>query len=217
MNLANSGCMQRVVVLTEAEYDTTSEGDHPIYSKEFLCRVCCKRRCLELIDELKKQDNCLCLLLPVTEQMAPTYHDVIKNPMDLKTMSEHAENGDYLNYAWVREDFELMVLNALTFNRVQSKYWNEAKRYRNDCLKKIFATLGKAAPPGTYADALDDSIAQGKRAIQLEAEREKEDETAEKKDLVAGSEVAAITFPPLRDPPDQPSCIPFTEVKSESN
>lgn len=199
--------------LTEAEYDTTSEGDHPIYSKEFLCRVCCKRRCLELIESLKKEDRLSLFAAPVTEQMAPTYHDVIKNPMDLTTMTERAKRGDYLNYAWVREDFELMVLNALTFNRVQSNYWNEGKRYYNDCLKKIFASLGKAAPPGSYANALDDSIAEGKRAIKLEAEREKEDETAEKKDLVAGSGVAAITLPSMRDPPDQSSCIPFTEVK----
>lgn len=203
--------------LDEEEYDLTSDGDHPIYSKEFLCRVCCKSRCLELIEELKKQDNMSLFAAPVTEQMAPTYHDVIKNPMDLKTMTEKAENGDYLNYAWVREDFELMVLNALTFNSVQSKYWDEAKRYRNDCLKKVFASLGKAAPPGKYAETLNDTIVEGKRAIQLEAEREKEDETAEKKDLVAGSEVATIKLPPLRDPPDQPSCIPFTEVKLKSS
>lgn len=199
--------------LTEAEYDLTSEGDHPIYSKEFLCRVCCKRRCKELIDVLKKQDGATLFAVPVTEQMAPTYHDVIKNPMDLKTMTEKAEEGDYLNYAWVREDFELMVLNALTFNVVQSKYWNEAKRYYEQCLKKVFATVGKAAPPGKYAKEVADALDQGQKAIQLEAEREKEDETAEKKDLVAGSGVASITLPPLRDPPDQPSCIPFTEVK----
>ena len=199
--------------LSEDEYDTASEGDHPIYSKEFLCRVCCKSRCKELIESLKKQDEMALFAVPVTEAMAPNYHDVIKNPMDLKTMSEKAERGNYLNYAWVREDFELMVLNALTFNSVQSKYWNEAKRFHRDCLKSVFATLGKAAPPGSYAKDLDDCIAEGKKAIQLEAEREKEDETAEKKDLVAGSEVASVSLPPLRDPPDQPSCIQFTEVK----
>lgn len=198
--------------LTEDEYDVTSEGDHPIYSKEFLCQVCCKGRCVELIERLKEQDGLALFAAPVTEQMAPTYHDVIKNPMDLKTMAEKAENGHYLNYAWVREDFELMVLNALTFNTENSKYWNEAKRYHKDCLKKVFASLGKAAPPGKYAEDLEEAFALGMKAIQLEVEREMEDETAEKKDLVAGSEVASITLPPLRDPPDQPSCIPFTEV-----
>lgn len=198
--------------LSESEYDTTSEGNHPIYSKEFLCQVCCKRRCSELIDLLKEQDGLHLFAVPVTEQMAPTYHDVIKNPMDLQTMSEKAKSGRYLNYAWVREDFELMCLNALTYNRENSKYWNEAKRYHRDCLKKVFATLGKAAPPGKYATALDEALAMGKKAIQLEAERVKEDETAEKKDLVAGSEIASITLPPLSDPPDQSSCIPFTEV-----
>jgi hypothetical protein len=199
--------------LTEDEYELTSDGDHPIYSKEFLCRICCKRRCKELIDELKAQDSMMLFAAPVTEQMAPTYHDVIKNPMDLQTMSERAEKGGYLNYAWVRENFELMVLNALTFNQVQSKYWHEAKRYHHDCLKKVFSVVGKAAPPGPYSEALRDCIAKGEKAIQSESQRENKDETAEKKDLVAGSGVASITLPPLRDPPDQPSCLPFTEVK----
>jgi len=31
-----------------------------------------------------------------------------------------AESEEYLNYGWVREMFELMVLNALTFNRYVS-------------------------------------------------------------------------------------------------
>lgn len=41
------------------------------------------------------------------------------------------------------------------------------------------------------------------------------DETVEKKDLVAGSTMAvSVKLPPLRDsPPDQASCVPFTEVK----
>jgi hypothetical protein len=40
--------------------------------------------------------------------------------MDLQTMKKKAENEEYLNYAWVREMFELMVFNALTFNRMVS-------------------------------------------------------------------------------------------------
>jgi hypothetical protein len=59
----------------------------------------------------------------VTDKVAPNYRDVIKNPMDLQTMLEKVESEDYLNYAWVREQFEVMVLNALTFNLHVSKVY----------------------------------------------------------------------------------------------
>jgi uncharacterized Zn ribbon protein len=103
--------------ISEDEYLTTSDGDHPIYSKEFLCRICCKKRCKDIIAALEAEDAATLFAMPVSEKVAPNYRDVITKPMDLQTMLEIAEEGDYLNYAWVREMFELMVFNALTFNR----------------------------------------------------------------------------------------------------
>ena len=102
--------------ISEEEYNETSDGEHPIYSKEFLCRVCCRQRCKDIIKGLREQDRMGVFAVPVTDKVAPNYHDVIQNPMDLLTMQERAEGEEYLNYAWVREAFELIVLNALTFN-----------------------------------------------------------------------------------------------------
>lgn len=106
--------------ISQDEYDETSEGNHRIYSKEFLCRMCCRQRCKELIRALQREDTTLLFAEPVSERVAPNYHDVIQAPMDLQTMEEKASQEEYLNYAWVREHFELMVLNALTFNRYVS-------------------------------------------------------------------------------------------------
>ena len=102
--------------ISEEEYNETSDGEHAIYSKEFLCRVCCRQRCKDIIKGLREQDMMGAFAVPVTDKVAPNYHDVIQNPMDLQTMQERAECEEYLNYAWVREAFELIVLNALTFN-----------------------------------------------------------------------------------------------------
>ena len=79
--------------------------------------MCCRQRCKDIIEALQKEDRTLLFAEPVTEKVAHNYHDVIKKPMDLKTMLEKVDSDEYLNYAWVRELFELMVLNALTFNR----------------------------------------------------------------------------------------------------
>jgi Bromodomain/PWWP domain/PHD-finger len=106
--------------MTEKEYKATSNGDHPIYSKEYFCRMCCRKRCRELIEGLRQEDRKSLFALPVSDRIVPNYHDMIKEPMDLQTMLEKVESEEYVNYAWVRELFELMVFNALTFNRIVS-------------------------------------------------------------------------------------------------
>jgi hypothetical protein len=206
----HAGCAD----VNEIEYDQTSNGMHPIYSKEFLCRVCCRNRCKDLIRGLQAEDTMLLFAEPVTEKMAPNYRDVIKEPMDLRTLELRAETEEYNNYAWVRENLELMVLNALTFNRLHTAVWKEAKRYYQACLSNVFASIGKAAPPQKYDAAIQANFAKAKEAIQMEEERVKEDKSTEKKDLVAGSTVATVKLPALREAPlDQASCLPFTEAK----
>jgi len=201
--------------LTKEEYELSNKGQHPIYSKEFLCRKCCIERCQAIISALDKEDKLGLFAIPVTEQVAPTYRDVIKNPMDLQTMMIRARKGEYHNYVWVRENFELMVMNALIFNRPTSAFWKEAKRFSEACTSKIFSDegIGKAAPPGKYAGGLLEASERAKRWRQAEKERVQKDETAEKKDLVAGAEGVAVKLAPLRKPDDVASCIPFVDVR----
>jgi len=202
--------------LTQEEYEHTSEGEHPIYSKEFLCRICCRKRCIEIIEKLRREDTMMLFAVPVTEKVAPNYRDVIKQPMDLQTMLTNAKRKEYLNYAWVRDDFALMVLNALTFNRYYTKFWMEAKRFYEECVKVVFSPkmLGKAAPPGKYDELVQANFKAAEAAHQMEVERIQQDDTTEKKDLVAGALVAKVTLPTLRDkPPDESSCLPFQTVK----
>jgi hypothetical protein len=113
--------------LTEEEYDVLANGDDDgkddnaiVYSKEFFCRQCCRRRCRELIESLQREDRTMIFATPVSEKFVPNYRDLIKEPMDLQTTMEKANREEYLSYVWVREMFELMVLNALTFNRYVS-------------------------------------------------------------------------------------------------
>jgi Bromodomain/PWWP domain/PHD-finger len=202
--------------LTADEYEETSDGRHPIYSKEFLCRMCCRNRCKELISLLNQEDRHGIFAAPVTEKVAPTYRDVIRNPMDLETMLHKAVDEEYLNYAWIRELFELMVLNALTFNRPASAVWHEAKRYYRECLSSVFLKRGKAAPPGEYAKEVNECFEKAEEERKKEEDRVQVDETVEKKDLVAGSMAASVTLPKMRkSPPDQSSCLAFAEIKLE--
>jgi len=58
---------------------------------------------------------------PVTEEIAPTYFEVIRRPMDLTTMWKKLERGEYRNTQAVRDDLELMARNAIVFNAPVSR------------------------------------------------------------------------------------------------
>lgn len=49
----HAGCSN----LTRKEYEQTNAGIHPIYAKEFLCFCCCKKRCQDIIEKLKQEDE----------------------------------------------------------------------------------------------------------------------------------------------------------------
>ena len=200
----HAGCAQ----LTEDEYKETNLGQHPIYSIEFLCRKCCKKRCITIIEELQNEDLMYLFAIPVTEEIAPNYYDIIKNPMDLSTMMQYAQNKTYDNYTWLRESFDLMVFNALTFNRPNTKYWNEAKRFHESCLDNVFVTKAKAAYGSKYHDSILQCYIKGEKLLQDEKDRIKQDESALKKDLVAGASLAKINVPKsLKTPPKEFSCV----------
>ncbi len=205
----HSGCAE----MTKLEYEKTTNGNHPIYSREYLCRKCCKEKCLKLLEMLRNQDTMYLFAEPVTDQIAHNYSDVIKNSMDLRTMSERALIGNYRNYAWLRESFELMVYNALLFNPNLSQYWKEAKRYYNVCKQKTFLKEGKGAPESKYEQMIQERFENAEKMIQAEKDRVKADKTAEKKDLVAGDQVLKVELGDLVQPKDPPSCVPTNIVQ----
>jgi len=205
----HAGCAQ----LTKDEYEKTSRGEHHIYSREFLCRSCCKEKCLSLMTKLVEEDTMYLFAAPVTDQVAHNYRDIIDNPMDLQTMSERAHIGNYRNYAWLREAFELMVYDALLFNPAHSKYWEEARRFYLACKKNVFAKEGKGAPPSKYKAMVKERFDLAEKMVQAEKDRVKADETAEKKDLVAGDQVLSVKLGQLVKSCDPPSCVPTTIVR----
>jgi len=95
--------------------------------------------------------------------------------------------------------------------------WREAKRFYQTALKGVFATIGSAAPPGKYEKAILKCFDRADEARKNEEERVQVDESVEKKDLVAGTVAATVNLPKLlASPPDQPSCVPFTEAKMKA-
>lgn len=108
-------------------------GYDPKVLNKYECLTCRKVRMLRVIHRLILEDKIDLFKEPVTEAIAPTYFDVIKAPMDLSTMQRKILEDAYTstNFREFRDDFELMCLNAVTFNSKERDFliWREAWRF----------------------------------------------------------------------------------------
>ncbi|CAI5747224.1 unnamed protein product [Peronospora destructor] len=125
------------------------------------CHTCRKVRMLHILYRLGVEDKLDLFKEPVTEAIAPSYSDIIKSPMDLSTMQQKVLDEKYTNITFrsFRDDFELMCLNAVTFNSKERDFliWREAWRFYGQGQKIFRQTAPKARIKqrgGRHYDAL---------------------------------------------------------------
>ena len=104
--------------LSQEDLAAIEAGTHADFGLQFLCVAgCAQRNAMKLVGEFKKLDSMNLFALPVDETTNPRYREVVHRPMDLSTMEAKAERGEYRSTQLLRFDCELMVHNALRFNR----------------------------------------------------------------------------------------------------
>jgi len=54
---------------------------------------------------------------PIRDSEAPDYHDIVKRPMDLKTIKTKIRDGAITNSLEFQRDIYLMFANAMMYNR----------------------------------------------------------------------------------------------------
>ena len=96
-------------VLTSAE--GPSEPVQPITATQ-------KKHLVRVIQNVKKSPDAKPFLAPVDPVALniPTYPNIVKNPMDLKTMEEKLKNSQYSSVQAFRSDFDQIIQNAVLFN-----------------------------------------------------------------------------------------------------
>ncbi|KAI9985060.1 hypothetical protein PInf_004368 [Phytophthora infestans] len=136
-------------------------GYDPKMLHNYECLTCRKVRMLHVLHRLGGEDKLVLFREPVTEAIAPTYFDIIKTPMDLSTMQHKILAGKYtsVNLRAFRDDFELMCLNAVTFNTKERDFliWREAWRFYGQGQRIFRQTAPKARMKqrgGRHYDAL---------------------------------------------------------------
>lgn len=130
---------------------------------EYLCPLCRVKLPLAAVSALLELDKSGIFHYPITTDIAKTYFDVIRNPMDLQTMRAKAERGQYKALQTLRADFELMCLNALTFNKPDDEYWAIARLFHHRGVAH-FASCKRATTCSAYGLEVRDLLKLAKQS-----------------------------------------------------
>lgn len=127
-----------------------------------------------IISKLREHDPTFLFAEPVTTLVAKNYFDVIRNPMDLSSMAAKStryieflidvfiasivrDRGQYKSLQALRQDFELMCLNALVFNKTGDEYWTEAKAFYLRG-KRLFEMQSRKSHPSVYTAEIEQIV-----------------------------------------------------------
>lgn len=86
---------------------------------------------------------------PITENEAPSYHQLILRPMDLSTIKRNIENGVIRTTVEFQRDMLLMVQNAIIYNKFDTPVYDMAKAMGEDMLAQMevmVQALGDGVP-----------------------------------------------------------------------
>ncbi|RPD67164.1 hypothetical protein L226DRAFT_529551 [Lentinus tigrinus ALCF2SS1-7] len=76
---------------------------------------------------------------PIKKSEAPDYHDIVKRPMDLKTIKSRVKDGLISNSLEFQRDIYLMFANAMMYNRPGSEIYNMAEEMMSFSEREINA------------------------------------------------------------------------------
>ncbi|CAD2214441.1 bromodomain protein [Angomonas deanei] len=147
-----------------------------------------KEHCLTYIQKLWDADTLAMFHHPVSATEVPDYYTVIKCPIDLSSIKEKIEKGEYEADADVEADVALMITNALEYNEKHSPWYEQAKKMRSS-----YVTLAKQC--GLAVDDDTSFIPKKKfkddeRTLRVEEEKNKENFTEVMGELKKESELS---------------------------
>ncbi|KDO25203.1 hypothetical protein SPRG_20781 [Saprolegnia parasitica CBS 223.65] len=191
---------------------------------KYECASCRQLRLYKLLHALRAEDKFGIFSEPVTVEIAPTYFDIIKSPMDLGTMARQLKERAYVHGlgADFRDHFELLCLNAVTFNSKERDYlvWREAWRFYNAGARLLRQLLPSVllVPNGKYSESI---AAAAKRQLPNNSTLVTKDESVPASVGGAGPTLANAmlaktkTDDGLGTPIDSPLHVPSPSIGSE--
>lgn len=106
----------------------------------------------DLIRKVAQKDVQKIFAQPVTEDIAPNYFSMIKNPMDLSTIKAKFHDDEYQTLQQFKDDMRLMFENCMCYNPRNSFVYNEGSAIWQFFKKQL--KLAKAQLRGETGQAL---------------------------------------------------------------
>lgn len=103
---------------------------------------------LKVVSLLKARDTGEIFIEPVDQNEVPDYGDIIKNPMDLQTMTEKIKDFQYPTLEALEEDFNLMISNCLEYNAKDTVFYKAGLRMKEQV--RINCEMKKECKQWTY-------------------------------------------------------------------
>lgn len=107
-----------------------------------------------LLDMIAAKDTHEIFIEPVDLNEVPDYSSVVTNPMDLSTMKEKLEAGQYPNLNTMEQDFDLMISNCLAYNSRDTLFYKSALKMR-DAGSSLFKQARDEFKDAGFLDDLD--------------------------------------------------------------
>jgi hypothetical protein len=136
-----------------------------------------------LLTELTARDVNAYYRHEITEDVAPLYFEIIKQPMWFDKMAEKLNNNEYPTLVSFQKDFELICKNAMEYNRASTPWHKEARRLLREG-KQLIERWTKRLEPNDLALHLDAvnaaalaNVTSKRETRERERERERESES----------------------------------------
>jgi len=81
---------------------------------------------------MRKEKSAWAFLEPVNKEVVPDYFDIIKSPIDIRTIEKNLNQGLYTSKKMFKEDVLRVFKNAREYNNVNTVYYkcaNELEKY----------------------------------------------------------------------------------------
>ncbi|XP_071961217.1 peregrin-like [Antedon mediterranea] len=83
------------------------------------------------LTQLQERDIHSIFAEPVTVEEAPDYYDVIKKPMDFRSMHKKLDGHKYRSVTDLESDFEQMIDNCMLYNGKETVFYRDAVKMRD--------------------------------------------------------------------------------------
>jgi bromodomain-containing protein 8 len=83
---------------------------------------------------------------PIKNSEAPDYHEIVKRPMDLKTIKARIKDGGIVNSLEFQRDVYLMFANAMMYNRPRSDIYTMTDDVSRLCYSNLGQKLSRCRP-----------------------------------------------------------------------